>query len=76
MDILMTAGMADRLREKLNNIGIHVIMTQETGPDDFINCRCRATPLHKAVFKLKPQRLSLQLAGLYNALLILITREN
>ena len=36
MDILVTAGMGDRLREKLSNIGVHVIVTQETGPGDFI----------------------------------------
>jgi len=45
MDILVKVGMGDRLREKLSNIGVHVIMTQETDPGDFINCRCRATAI-------------------------------
>ncbi len=43
--ILVKAGMADRLREKLSNIGVYVMVTQETGPGDFINCRCRAAAI-------------------------------
>ncbi|MEG2473694.1 hypothetical protein [Acinetobacter sp.] len=45
MDILVTAGMADRLREKLSQIGVHVIVTQETGPGDFRNCCCQVTAI-------------------------------
>jgi len=36
MDILVTAGMRDRLQEKLGNIEVHVIVTQETDPDGLI----------------------------------------
>lgn len=36
MDIFVTTGMGDRLREKLKNIGVHVIVTGEIDPDNFI----------------------------------------
>lgn len=37
MDMLITAGMGERLRGKLRNIGVHVIVTEEIDPDNFIN---------------------------------------
>lgn len=37
MDMFVTTGMGDRLREKLKNIGVHVIVTDEIDPDNFIN---------------------------------------
>lgn len=36
MDIMVTAGMGDRLQEKLGNVGVHVIVTQKTDPNSFI----------------------------------------
>ena len=37
MDIFVTTGMWDKLREKLINIGVHVILTQELDPNAFIS---------------------------------------
>ena len=45
MDILVTAGMGDRLREKLGNVGVHVIVTQETAPDGLIKSQARQSSL-------------------------------
>ncbi|EPR85160.1 hypothetical protein L289_0340 [Acinetobacter gerneri DSM 14967 = CIP 107464 = MTCC 9824] len=36
MDIFVTTGMGDRLREKLRNIGVHVMVTAEIEPEQFI----------------------------------------
>ena len=36
MDIFVTTGIGDRLREKLRNIGVHVIVTTEIEPEQFI----------------------------------------
>ena len=36
MDIFVTTGMGDQLREKLRNIGVHVMVTAEIEPEQFI----------------------------------------
>lgn len=36
MDIFVTTGMGDRLRDKLRNIGVHVMVTAEIEPEQFI----------------------------------------
>ena len=45
MDILMAAGMDNRLREKLSNVVVHAIVTQKTAPDDLIKSQARQSSL-------------------------------